>query len=69
MDKFIFVHKNWPFDSWVGYLKPTDFVTTYKVESKVMAKLEVEFENEVEGEDFFDLSKSIKSPISHVWRC
>jgi hypothetical protein len=64
----MFVHKNWPIDSRVGYLKPTNFVTTYKVESKVMAKLEVEFENEVEGEDFLDLSKSIKSPIFHVWR-
>jgi hypothetical protein len=32
-----------------------NFPTTYEVELKLMAKLEVEFENELEGEDFSNL--------------
>jgi hypothetical protein len=35
----------------------------------MMAMLEANFENEVEGEDFFNLLESIIFPISHVWRC
>ncbi len=27
LDKLIFIHKNWPFDPCVGYLKPFDFAT------------------------------------------
>jgi hypothetical protein len=46
-----------------------DFTTTCEMESKMMAKLEANFENEVEGEDFVNLLEFIKFPISHVWRC
>jgi hypothetical protein len=58
MDKLIFVPKNYSSNPRVHYLKPTDFAISYEVESKLMAKLEAKFENEIEG--FPDLSKFIK---------
>ncbi len=52
MDKFIFVHKNYPPDPWVGYLKSMDFALACEVDLELIIELEVEFEDEVEGEDF-----------------
>jgi hypothetical protein len=52
MDKFIFVHKNWPPNPWVGYLKSIDFASACEVESKLVVELRAKFEDEVEGEKF-----------------
>jgi hypothetical protein len=55
VDKLIFVNKNWPFNLWIGCLKPTNFAFACEVKSKLMVELEAKFKNEVEGEDFSNL--------------
>ncbi len=45
MDKLTFVHKNWPFDSWIGCLKHIDVASACEVEYDLMVKLEAEFED------------------------
>ncbi len=55
MDKLIFVHKNWPSNPWISYLKHIDVTSTCEAKPNLMAKLEVEFENQVDNEDSLDL--------------
>jgi hypothetical protein len=55
MDKLTFVHKNWPFDSQISYLKHIDVASTCEVESYLMVELEVVFENQVDDENSLDL--------------
>jgi len=55
MDKFIFVNKNWPCDPRFSYVKPTNFPFACEARSNLMAKPEVQFEDEVEGKDFLHL--------------
>jgi len=57
MDKFIFVHKNWPLDPWVGYLKSMDFALACEVDLELIVELEV------------NLKMKLKGKIFHVWRC
>ncbi len=52
MDKFIFVHKNWPFDLHVGCLKPFDLATIYEAKSDLIDELDVEVVDEVECEEY-----------------
>jgi hypothetical protein len=58
MDKFVFVHKNWQFDLWIGCLKPIDVASTCEAKSNLVVELEVEFENQISNEDFLDLDDS-----------
>jgi hypothetical protein len=58
MDKPIFVNKNWPSNPWIGCLKPINLAFTCEVEYGLMIKLKVEFEDEVEGENIFNLCDS-----------
>jgi hypothetical protein len=41
-----FCEKNWPFNPWIGCLKPTNFVYAYDVELDLIAKLKAKFQNE-----------------------
>ncbi len=54
-DKLTFVHKNWPFDSWIGCLKHIDVAFACEVEFDLMVELEVEFEDQVNNENSLDL--------------
>jgi hypothetical protein len=55
VDKLIFFHKNWPSNPHIGCLKQIDVAFACEAESNLMAKLEVEFENQVNNEDSLDL--------------
>ncbi len=55
MDKLIFVNKNQPFDSRIGYLKHIDVALTSEVESDLMVELEAEFEDQIDDEDSLGL--------------
>jgi hypothetical protein len=55
MDKLIFVHKNWSFNPQIGCLKHIDVASACEVESNLMAKLEAEFEDQVNAKDSLDL--------------
>ncbi len=49
-------------------MKPTNFAIACKIVLEMITKMEAKFENEIEDEDFPDLSK-FKFPIYRVWRC
>jgi hypothetical protein len=51
MDKLIFVHQNWPSNSHISYLKPIDVAFA----CDLMVELEIEFENQVNNENYLDL--------------
>jgi hypothetical protein len=51
-----FVHKNWPLNPWTSCLKPIDFASKCEVEYNLIAKLEIEFQDEVDHEDFLNLN-------------
>jgi hypothetical protein len=46
---------NWPFDLMIGCFKPFHLTCACKVDSKFIEKFVVEFENEVEHEEFANL--------------
>jgi len=52
MDKLMFVHKNWPFNPCVGYLKPYDLVTICEVKFDLINELDAEFVDEMEHEEY-----------------
>ncbi len=58
MDKLIFVHKNWPYDPLITYLKHIDVTYACGVKFDLMAKLEVEFEDQIDNEDSLDLHRA-----------
>jgi len=55
IDKLIFVHKKWPYNPWISYLKHIDVAFACETKLDLMAKLEVEFEDQVNNEDSLDL--------------
>jgi hypothetical protein len=55
MDKLIFVHKNWPFDPQIDYLKQIDVAFTCETEFDLMVELEAELKT--------------KSTMNFFWIC
>jgi hypothetical protein len=55
VDKLIFVHKNWPSNPQIGCLKHIDVTFACEAKFDLMAKLKVEFENQVNDENSLDL--------------
>ncbi len=51
----VFVHKNWPFDPHISYLKQIDVAYACEAEFDLMTELKVEFEDQVDDEDSLDL--------------
>jgi len=49
------VNKNWPIDPRVGCSKPSNLVGACKAKLDLSEKLDIEFEEEVEWEEFLDL--------------
>jgi len=52
LEKLIFVHKNWPSNPHVGCLKPYNLVVVCEAKSDLINKLDAEFMNEVECEEY-----------------
>jgi len=48
------MNKNWPFESRIGYLKPTNLASLCEAKLDLKEELEVEFQNKVEHK-FLDL--------------
>jgi hypothetical protein len=55
IDKLIFVHKQWPSNLRIGCLKHIDVAFTCEAKFDLMAKLELEFEDQVDNENSLDL--------------
>jgi hypothetical protein len=50
-----FVHPYWPIDPRVGCFKPFNLVSACKTKSNLLKELDVEFEDEIEQEEFPNL--------------
>jgi len=52
MNKLIFVHKNWPFNPHVGWLKPSNLVIVCEAKFDLIDELDAKFIDEVEHEEY-----------------
>jgi hypothetical protein len=64
----VFIHKNWPFDPRIGYLKHIDVAYAYEAKFDLMAELKVEFKDQVDDQDSLHLHYASWFHLFPMWK-